>query len=456
MVKRKASTAVAPKPFVTRITVEKLFGEYSYEIALKGGTDASHLFILYGENGCGKTTLLWLLYHLLSTENGRGHKSFVARTRFKKLEIEFSSGHIVTAERKRSMVGSFDASVSGVNEPKTFRYEASSEQTIPAEVGQDKNQNALLSQFPVIDLSILPDDRKITQDIVPEETAKTVYLKTVWEQMLHPDAAARRTAAENALTKVLEWVREQALKGSNVGQVNVNAIYSEIIQRVSKAGRPKGAAAALRTRDLVKVLNEQSSKTREYSRFGLMSQLDVEKLIESIRSVRPDNLQIVTQVLEPFIEGNDARLKALEPLQRSITSFVDSLNNFYINKQISFHTRDGIKILSREGETLDPRVLSSGERQLLILFCSAIQTTDKPRLFIIDEPELSLNVTWQRDLIDALIRCTERGAVQFILATHSLELLARHRKNVARLKNLQSKSKPHPPTLSLASTATEA
>jgi predicted ATPase len=55
-------------------------------------------------------------------------------------------------------------------------------------------------------------------------------------------------------------------------------------------------------------------------------------------------------------------------------------------------------------------------------------------VFIIDEPELSLNVKWQRRLVQSLLDCTEGASVQFLMASHSMELLARHRSHVVPLK----------------------
>jgi energy-coupling factor transporter ATP-binding protein EcfA2 len=134
------------------------------------------------------------------------------------------------------------------------------------------------------------------------------------------------------------------------------------------------------------------------------------------------------------MDSNEVRFAALDSLQKTLATFVDELNvRFLMNKRISFNLAGGVRVES-SGQVLDPRVLSSGEKQLLVLFCNVAQASDRESIFIIDEPELSLNVEWQRFLIDALQKLGS-GNIQFIFATHSLELLARHRKNVAKLVN---------------------
>ena len=70
---------------ISRITVEKLFGQFTYELpSREDPADRSNLFILYGDNGSGKTTILNLLFHLLSSEEHQGHKTFVLRVWFKR------------------------------------------------------------------------------------------------------------------------------------------------------------------------------------------------------------------------------------------------------------------------------------------------------------------------------------------------------------------------------------
>ena len=77
--------------------------------------------------------------------------------------------------------------------------------------------------------------------------------------------------------------------------------------------------------------------------------------------------------------------------------------------------------------------LSSGEKQLILLLSNTILARDQSGIFIIDEPELSLNVKWQRTLVGALLRCAEGSRIQYLLASHSLELITLHKDNAIRL-----------------------
>jgi energy-coupling factor transporter ATP-binding protein EcfA2 len=86
--------AQAPsRSFVTSIEVEELFGQYSYALSPQADASSlSELCILYGQNGAGKTTVLWLLNHILSKEPKAGHRTFIARTAFRRFAVALSDG----------------------------------------------------------------------------------------------------------------------------------------------------------------------------------------------------------------------------------------------------------------------------------------------------------------------------------------------------------------------------
>jgi predicted ATP-dependent endonuclease of OLD family len=84
------------------------------------------------------------------------------------------------------------------------------------------------------------------------------------------------------------------------------------------------------------------------------------------------------------------------------------------------------------GESLAPDLLSSGERQLLTLLCHLLPARKTAAIFMIDEPELSLNIKWQRKLLDSLLGFTKGASIQLIMATHSVEMITPHRAEIVR------------------------
>jgi predicted ATPase len=61
--------------------------------------------------------------------------------------------------------------------------------------------------------------------------------------------------------------------------------------------------------------------------------------------------------------------------------------------------------------------LSSGEKQLLIILLTVLIQDSKPSILFMDEPEISLNIEWQKKIIQYIRELNPN--VQVIIATHS-------------------------------------
>ena len=68
-------------------------------------------------------------------------------------------------------------------------------------------------------------------------------------------------------------------------------------------------------------------------------------------------------------------------------------------------------------EPLDLRVLSSGEKQMLTILLAVYLENNEHYVLFMDEPEVSLHVEWQKDLISIILLLNPN--VQIILSTHS-------------------------------------
>jgi predicted ATP-dependent endonuclease of OLD family len=62
-------------------------------------------------------------------------------------------------------------------------------------------------------------------------------------------------------------------------------------------------------------------------------------------------------------------------------------------------------------------MLSSGEKQMLVIMLTALVQENSHCVMLMDEPEISLHIEWQQQLI-GLIRTLNPNA-QIILCTHS-------------------------------------
>lgn len=75
----------------------------------------------------------------------------------------------------------------------------------------------------------------------------------------------------------------------------------------------------------------------------------------------------------------------------------------------------------QNGEVLTPYQLSSGEKQMLVIMLTVLVEDGEHCALLMDEPEISLHVEWQKELL-GLIRELNPN-VQVILSTHSPALI---------------------------------
>jgi predicted ATP-dependent endonuclease of OLD family len=64
-----------------------------------------------------------------------------------------------------------------------------------------------------------------------------------------------------------------------------------------------------------------------------------------------------------------------------------------------------------------PYQLSSGEKQMLAILLTVLVEDNEPTVLFIDEPEVSLHIEWQKQLIDLILELNPN--VQIILTSHS-------------------------------------
>ena len=428
-----------PKRGLKRVRIERLFGHYNYD--LPGQSDSfSEVAILYGDNGSGKTTILTLLFHLLSAATKRGHRYAVSEVPFRLVQIDLHDGTRVTASREETPApGPFSISCERPGEESIeVRFEPTSDTQIQPQEREQK-YIAFLSDLG-LSLNLLSADREILSDDWRAPDPEEEWM----EIQVHPRRRVRGRALqelrhlslEQAISHANSWISRVAVQGTNIGSDSANEIYERIVNRIADSpfqttGEETGYAHVL-----AQDLEEIAARSEKYSRFQLIPALRVNSLIQPLLESQGQTTSIIARVLEPYIDGIRARLDALANVQRITEALVRNLNDFFGDKRISFDIADGIQFTAKNGVPLEPRQLSSGEQQLLRLFCHTIVSRDRASIFIIDEPELSLNVKWQRKLIGSLLELVEGSEIQFVFATHSLELLAQHRQSVVNLSAL--------------------
>lgn len=168
-----------------------------------------------------------------------------------------------------------------------------------------------------------------------------------------------------------------------------------------------------------------------------------DSLLTDIRaSGRKLNIDILFKVSElikikNIVKSAEEIDKTKERVNQPISKFISAVNKF-INtesnkKEICIDEGGGVYLKTPHATHIDLYQLSSGEKQIVTFFAYllfGLQDTNQS-LFIVDEPEVSLHLQWQRQFVDTLLELNPE--IQLIFATHAPEIIGRHRDKAFKL-----------------------
>ncbi len=143
-----------------------------------------------------------------------------------------------------------------------------------------------------------------------------------------------------------------------------------------------------------------------------------------------DNL--INSLREPFVRYQKNLLQKIQKLYESGKTptkeeydaifgkkalFIQQINSIFSETKKSFlEDNFSFKIEGQDTE-ISPYDLSSGEKQMFIILLKVLLQENKPCVFMLDEPEISLHLEWQRELISYIRALNEN--CQLIIVTHS-------------------------------------
>ena len=122
----------------------------------------------------------------------------------------------------------------------------------------------------------------------------------------------------------------------------------------------------------------------------------------------------IIEVLQSGLPDAATRAHELSMPKKKFQDIMDSL--FADTGKRIVRTENEIRF-TQIGETLVPYQLSSGEKQILVILLTVLVEDNQNYVLFMDEPEVSLHVEWQRQLIDLIMQLNPN--VQIILTTHS-------------------------------------
>lgn len=168
------------------------------------------------------------------------------------------------------------------------------------------------------------------------------------------------------------------------------------------------------------------------------------KLREQLKSFQLDTTKsnmesknIVKRILSVYKDSLQKRLDEQTNAYLNIETYLESVNQFLERKKLEIdyqssrrRPRLGVRI-GNEKHIYSLQILSSGERQIVGLIYAASHMTNG-KVVLIDEPEISLHIDWQRKLLPEMVK--QLGDKQLIICTHSPVVASQYRNKMIELE----------------------
>lgn len=138
----------------------------------------------------------------------------------------------------------------------------------------------------------------------------------------------------------------------------------------------------------------------------------------------------IDSIIDEWQKFNSVRAEIYQPKEK----FLQVINGLFQRKEVFLAKDNEIKVKTQSEKELPASMLSSGEKQLLIVLGQALLQSNNKWVYIADEPELSLHVKWQDELVNN-IRILNPQA-QIIFATHSPDIVGEYGKQVFDMESL--------------------
>jgi predicted ATP-dependent endonuclease of OLD family len=167
--------------------------------------------------------------------------------------------------------------------------------------------------------------------------------------------------------------------------------------------------------DLKERLNKLDEQLSKLNALGLIDKVSYPAQPSEIDALE----EVKRSVMALYVQDTENKLQFLASLATRIQLLVDSVNGKFRNKTLMVSRERGLQVFDQRKRPVGLDALSSGEQHELVLWFDLLFNVKTNSLVLIDEPELSLHVSWQKKMLPELLEIA--GTVRFdaLVATHS-------------------------------------
>lgn len=168
--------------------------------------------------------------------------------------------------------------------------------------------------------------------------------------------------------------------------------------------------------DLKQRMEKLDERRKELKGIGLLDKLDSHPFdTAKLESLEPAQ----ESVMALYVQDTEDKLSELDDLAQRARLLLDNVNHKFHHKQIRIDRDLGLIAEGEQCRALELDALSSGEQHELVLHYDLLFRVRQNTLVLIDEPELSLHVAWQKRFLPDLLEIVETAQFDVLMATHS-------------------------------------
>lgn len=400
------------------IQFKQLFSRFDYDVVF----NSDGLTILTGPNGFGKSTILKSIEAL---GNGFAGLIFFMRLDFNKITVNFKSQEKIIIEKNNGNLIINSITVEEKISNKLFDYLMERPYFVKVDenswIDRRRGERVTINDFLDNDESSILIRRLFRQDIIPKELTDvlrkmkdlvgTIYF--IKEQRLIEETKNRHD--EQEIINVIEELPKQFKNLMNSVQQDYSTVANELDS--TYPNRLFETEEGITKEEYDIKIQEMASKFESLSKYDLAT---MQKPIKF--SFKKEH----AKALKVYFDDFEKKYKVYKDFVHKLDLYTDIINNRLSFKTIKISKESGISIIDENNKSLKLTQLSSGEKQEIVLFYDLIFRTDNDILLLIDEPEISLHITWQKKFMDDLIRIIDYKKFNVIVATHAPQIINNH------------------------------
>jgi predicted ATP-binding protein involved in virulence len=415
---------------INSIKIENLFEIFDYDISFRSN---ENVLIITGPNGYGKTMVLNIIFNLFNRRF-----QFFQKLIFAKITLRLDENISIIISKsgedaKKNTNFSFSQNGKHIE---SFNYSNEVERHLKSDiekylpvmrVAPEKWMDRRTER--IFTLDELLDEYS---DQLPEEISKNILrIKSDTVNKILDSIQVHLIKEQRLFKKALNIERNYREAKDQTIMVDTIQTYAKELKDsiLSNIQKSFNQTQALDSSYLDRLIDEKFKISESDYNFRLSSLNEKqEKLIEfglyeSKQKIR-NYSEADAKALLVYINDLEQKLSVFDSLLEKLELFTTILNERrFTFKSININTVKGFFFKTSKGNDLELSQLSSGEQHEVVLLYELIFNVKPDILVLIDEPEISLHITWQKEFLNDLLKIIKIQNIQVVVATHSPSII---------------------------------